>query len=135
MNRTPLDVTAYWRRILFKLEAHVANSTLCDSNSYKKSWKIRDTMRFAGLGGLRRVISIVNNMQGIAGKLHRIILLHLGLVTFRFHYGRNRKPTMSMISGLMDVSPSPKNNILFIFGNTRTLQIIREKSQIMFEKD
>ena len=43
-----------------------------------------------GLWGLGAMF-IVNIMKRIAQKLLRIILLHLGLVTFRFHYLENPK--------------------------------------------
>ena len=45
-------------------------------------------------------------------KLRRIILLHLGLVFFRFAYGRDRNPLKSKLSGLPDVSLS-SNTIYF----------------------
>ena len=38
-------------------------------------------------------------MQRIAPKLRRIILLDFGLVTFRFHFGKIRKPVIFMIFG------------------------------------
>ncbi len=40
---------------------------------------------------------IVHIIERIAGKLRRIILLQFGRVTFRFHYGRDRKPLIFMI--------------------------------------
>ena len=48
-----------------------------------------------------------------------MILLHFGLVSFRFHYGRGRPPTF-MILGFSDVS------IIFVFGATRTPELIQE---------
>ena len=57
-----------------------------------------------------------NLIKRIAGKLQRIILLHLGLVTFRFAYGTNRKPITSMISEFLVVSLSPKTNITYLLG-------------------
>ena len=35
-------------------------------------------------------------------KLRSMILLHFGLITFRFAYGRDRQPLISMISGVRD---------------------------------
>ena len=48
-------------------------------------------------------------------KLCRIILLHLGLVTFRSGYGRDRKPFIFMISGFSDVSMTPKTHIVYLW--------------------
>ena len=53
-----------------------------------------------------------------ASKLRCIILLHFELITFRFAYMRTLKPLLSMISGHLDVSLSPKP-ISFIFWDTR----------------
>ncbi len=52
-----------------------------------------ETLRKSDLGsmGVWGAISIVNMMKRIAQKLRRIILLHFGLVTFRFHYLENPK--------------------------------------------
>ena len=44
-------------------------------------------------------ISVVNIWERIAKKLCIIILLRFGLVTFRFHYRRTRKPLTFMIWG------------------------------------
>ena len=41
-------------------------------------------------------------------------LLHVGLITFRFGYGRDRKYFIFMISGFLDVSLSPKTYIIYI---------------------
>ena len=46
-------------------------------------------------------------------KLRSIILLHLGLVTLRFHYWTTVKPLIFMISGLMDASMTTKTNYSF----------------------
>ena len=43
----------------------------------------------------------------MAKRLHRIILLHVGLVTCRFHYWKKRKPFMLIISGFSDVPMDP----------------------------
>ena len=50
----------------------------------------------------------------------RIILLHFGLVFFRFAHGRDRKPLMFMIAGFLDVSLSPKTNIILALGPQKT---------------
>ena len=46
-------------------------------------------------------------------QLRRIILLHFGLVTFRFASGSARKPSISKISRFLDVSLSPNTNNLY----------------------
>ena len=48
-------------------------------------------------------------------KLHRIILLHFGRITFRFHYRKDRKPIMFMISAFSDVSMTPKTNTIYLW--------------------
>ena len=48
-------------------------------------------------------------------KIRRTILLHFGLVTFRFADTRALKPIISMISGFSDVSLSPKTNYFYLW--------------------
>ena len=62
-----------------------------------------------GSWGVWGAISIVDFKKRVARKLHRIILLHLGLVTFRFHFG---KPEQSLFDfgGFLDVSMIPQTN-------------------------
>ena len=59
-------------------------------------------------------------MKSIAGKLRRNILLHFGLVTFRFHYGRDRKPVIFMISGFSGVSLTPQTNTIYLWRHQDT---------------
>ena len=47
-----------------------------------------------GVWGVWGTICTVNFIERMAQKLCRIILLHLGLITFRFHFGKTRKPIM-----------------------------------------
>ena len=61
-------------------------------------------------------------------KLRRIILLQFGLVTFRFVYGRDRKPIVSMISGFLDVSLSP--NQYFLWRHQDTLENPRKANNL-----
>ena len=63
-----------------------------------------------GVLGVWGVIFTANVMKRIAGKLRRIILLHSGLITFRIHFRRTRKPFMFMVSDLADVTMTPKTN-------------------------
>ena len=52
-----------------------------------------------GSEGLLGAIFIVNIIKRIAPKLHRIILLHFGLVTFRIHFGKTLNPLIFMVFG------------------------------------
>ena len=73
---------------------------------------------------------MVNLWKRYGKKLRSNILLHFGLITFRFGYGRDRQPIISVISGFSDVSLSPKTNIIYLWrhqdtsNNPRTIQII-----------
>ena len=62
------------------------------------------------------VICMVKLWKRYAEKLRSIILLHFGLVTFRFAYGlwENPKNLICMISGFSDVSPSPNTNTIYL---------------------
>ena len=64
---------------------------------------------------------MLNTIKGIAGKLRRIILLQYGLVTFRFAYMRTLKPFSFMISAFLDMSLSPKTNIIYLWRPQDTL--------------
>ena len=46
----------------------------------------------------------------MARKLRINILIHCGLVHFRFHFGKPRAPLTFMIFGLSDVSMAPQTN-------------------------
>ena len=76
---------------------------------------------------------MVNIMKRIAQKLRRIILLHLGLVTFRCHYGRTRKPLMFMIWGFLNVSTTPKTNIIYLWRHQNTLNNSRKNTESILE--
>ena len=58
---------------------------------------------------------MVNLWKRYGQKLRSIILLQFELVTFRFRYGRNRKPAISMISRFSDVSLSPEANYFYLW--------------------
>ena len=60
-------------------------------------------------------------IKRIARKLHIIILLHLGLVTFWFHFGK-RKPSTSWFSDLAGVTMVPQTNILYHSETPKALQ-------------
>ena len=73
------------------------------------------------------VIFIVNIMKRIGQKLRIIILLHFGLITFRFHYRRSRTTLIFMILKFSDASMTPQTSY-FIFAETMTRQIIQGKT-------
>ena len=73
-------------------------------------------------------IIMVNLWKRYDQKLCSIIMLHSGLVTFRFGYGRDREPFISLISGFWDVSSTPH----FFFGDTRRAQTIQERIPNIF---
>ena len=58
-----------------------------------------EEFQICGLGGVWGVILILNFNKRVAQKLRRIILLHLGLVTSRFHSGKTRTVIIFMIFG------------------------------------
>ena len=60
------------------------------------------------------VIFTVNIIERLAQKLRRSILLHSGLITFRFNFGKPGRPHFSWFSDLVDVSMTPKTNY-FLF--------------------
>ena len=66
--------------------------------SFRKSGKSRKNCGFE-VQGVWGVILTVNIIKRIAQKLRRIILLHFGLVTFRFHYWETRKPITFIFFG------------------------------------
>ena len=88
-------------------------------------------LRIWHLGVLGGGICIVNFKKRVARKLHRIILLHFGLVTFRFHSGRTLKPLMFMISDLVDVSMTHNTNVIHLRRHQDTSNNLR-KSQNVF---
>ena len=79
------------------------------------------------------VMFMANLLKRYGKKLRSIILLHLGIVTFRFAYGKDRKPIISMISAFLDVSLSPKTNIVYLLRHQDTQKNPR-KFKNMFGK-
>ena len=75
-----------------------------------QSGKIEDL----GSRGVWRIIFIADSIKRITQKLRRIILLHLGLITFRIHFRKTRKPRMCMFFSLADVTMTPKTKICVI---------------------
>ena len=75
---------------------------------------------------------MVHLIERISQKLHRIILLHFGLVTVRFPHGKTQQLINFTFFGYSDVSMTPKTNV--IFRGTRILKIMQEKYKLMFER-
>ena len=63
----------------------------------QKIQDIREKIGIWGLGGLGVIFT--NIIGRIARELRRIILFHLGLVTFRFHHWKTPKPLIFMVLG------------------------------------
>ena len=87
--------------------------------AYRKSRKIQEKATL-GSGGVWGSIFIVSSLKRITRKLRRNILLHFGLITFRFHYWKALKPLIFMISDLVDVSMTPKTNIICLWKHLDT---------------
>ena len=114
-------------RNLLKLEKITRNNNMDDENPSEINKK-----NMKAFVGHCWVIFMVNIWKRHGQKLRRIVLLHFGLVTFRFHYGRDWKPLVFMISGSR-TCPWLPNPIWFIFGDTRIPQSIQGNSIIIFE--
>ena len=60
----------------------------------------------------------------VARKLRRIILLHFGLVTFRFHFGKTRKVSMFMIFGSNGHVHDSQNQLFLIWETSSLAKLI-----------
>ena len=96
--------------------------------SYRKFRKILETSRLGVCGGQGGCF-IVNSKKRVAQKLHIVILLHYGLVTFRFHFRKYRKTIMFMIVWFLDVSMTPQT-IFFKLWRLKILQNIQENTKL-----
>ena len=107
-------------------------------------WKMKNTdnpieilgiSAFRVLGGGGRVlgvICVVSFKKRLARKLCRIILLYFGLITFRFHFRKTRKPFI-----VMDFEPSghdhgPQNLLYLTLDRPNYSKEFENKSPIMF---
>ena len=103
------------------LNTSIVNQRNCESQicfnqkiSYRqsgKSWKKSDL----GPGWFWGTILNVKSMTRLAQKLHIIILLHLGLVTFRIHLKKLRKRIIFMIFRFLDASMGPETNCFWFW--------------------
>ena len=60
--------------------------------------------------GVWGTIFIVNVMKRLTQKLRRAILLHFGLISFRFRFRKTRKPIICMVVWFLYVPMLPKTN-------------------------
>ena len=77
--------------------------------------KVRCVVVWGGSGA----IFIVNLKVWIAQKLRRIILLHFGLVAFRFHIPRNRQVVMLLIFGPSGCAHDSQKQLFLILDTPR----------------
>ena len=75
---------------------------------------------------------IVNCNKRVAQKLCRIVLLHFGLVTIRFHCRKLGKVFIFMIFGVLDVSMSSKTNYSWLW-KQQIFASVSRKSPNQFE--
>ena len=67
-----------------------------------------------GVWGVLGAILIANLNKRVAQRLHRIMLLHFGPVTFKFHFPKVRKVFIFTISGLVGNVTKPHKPLLLI---------------------
>ena len=80
----------------------------------------RTNCGFGVWGRVCGAIFIINFIaQRIGQTLRRIILLHLGLVTFRIHFRKIRKPFIFMVFGPSGRDHDSQNQLYLILGTPR----------------
>ena len=128
--QTPPDPTPNFFQVTWQVPRHywwMSSRTHCNSESEKLVLNHRTT-----IGTLLRhlchfcAIFMVNMWKRIPQRLRGVILLHFGLVTFRFHYGRTPKPLMIMIFGFLDVSMTPKTNMIYLWRHQKISNNVRQ---------
>ena len=80
-------------------------------------------------GGVWRAIFIVNLITRLAEKLHRIILLDLGLVTFRIHFGKTQQVINFMFFGPSGHDHDSPNQLFLIWETPRYFESPRKNHQ------
>ena len=104
-------------------------------NNGFNGWKPGKPGRILDLAsvGVWGTICCVHFKQRVARKLHRIILLQFGVVTFRFNFGKTRKPIIFNIFGPSESVHDSQNQLCLIKGPPNyVFQLIQEKYQIRF---
>ena len=71
-------------------------------------WSLLGHRNYKAFVGHFWAIFMVSLIERIAQRLRRIILLHFGLVIFRFHYWKNPKPLIFMVLGLFLILETPR---------------------------
>ena len=94
-----------------KTQHSLATNTASVHISFRKI-KNSEKNPVLGPGGSEGAILTVNFEKRVARKLRRIILLHLRLITFGFHFGKTRKPFICMIFGLFGYVRDSQNQFL-----------------------
>ena len=84
-----------------------------------------------GLGA----IFTVNIIKRLAQKLLRIIRPHFGLVTFKIHFRKTRKPIMFMVFGLGGRDHDSQNQYYLSWDAPEYSKIVQEKTRIIFENN
>ena len=90
------------------------------SSTKKGTYRILQKSRKQKRMGSKVVCGFIftdNSKIRVTQKLCGIILLHLGLVTFRFHFPKHQI-TIFMIFGITGHDADPKKTIVFDFGST-----------------
>ena len=77
---------------------------------------------------------IINFNKRGAQKLHRIILLHFGLVTFRFHLGTLRKVIIFMIFGPRGHVHDSQNQLFLTLVPANYFNELKKTPNSSFEK-
>ena len=85
--------------------------------------------------GVWGTIFIVSFERRVARKLRNIILLHFGLVTFRFHFWKFRKVMSCIVFEFLEVSMPPATNYFYLWRDQMTPNSSRKnnKSLLCFE--
>ena len=73
---------------------------------------------------------MVNVWKSYGQKLRSIILLRFGLKLFDLIIAKTKKPIISMICGFLDVSLSPKTNMIYLWRHQDTLTNPRNSQNI-----
>ena len=99
------------------------------SGSYGNLRKSGKNQDLGSGGGVWGAFFAVNCKKKVARKLHGIILLHFGLIIFRIHFWKTRKPFIFMIFRFSDVTMSPKTNYFKVWRHQTTHNSSRKNSE------
>ena len=85
---------------------------------FKALWGIRQKIRFWRLGGSGGAFYCKIKTL-ITPKLCRIILLHFGLITFRFHFGKSEQSSFFWFLDLVDMTMGPHTNYSWFYNSRK----------------